>query len=398
MKNLHQRFSRLLYAVPALAIAVAAILPVFASQASASLITSRSIQMSDSTQGQTAVQYKVSFNSITTGNTGGIVVDFCDNDPIIGDTTCSLPTGFTLTASPTVSGQSTTAGCSLSTFTTVGTLNSHQTLTLTAASPVNFTVTPCALSFTINGVTNPTTSNHPFYARIYTYAAAAGATGYTQANPSAGGAILDSGGIALSTASTINVTAKVEEQLSFCVYTGSTGNCGTDNGVTLGNTNGVLLSTGPFVDLNTKFDVQTNASSGASVNVFGNTLTSGANTITAIPALAASSAGSDQFGMCVNEAAGTNLTPSPNYDGTSTAACTAGDGLSQTSGTGATGGAGTVQFAFRSQAQATYGDPIASEAAGSQSTGEVAMIGNVATTQTAGIYTTNLKFIATGTF
>jgi hypothetical protein len=297
------------------------------------LISSRSIQMSSSASGATGNSYKVNFSIGTSGSIGGIVVDFCSNDPIISDTTCTTTSVPTL-VSPTVSGQSSGAGCVLTTFTTVGTLNSNRTLTLTAGSPVAMTATT-ACTFTINGVTNPTPANTTFYARIYTYNAAAGATGYTVANPAAGGTIQDAGGIALSTAAAITVTAKVQEQLTFCVYTGV--NCAAGGtAVTLGNTQGVLSSAGPYVDKTTSYDVQTNAGGGAAINMKGTTLTSGSNTIAAMGATAiASAAGTSQFGLCSYESAGSNITIDSPYNDSHCSTTT------QTAGTGSTGGIGT---------------------------------------------------------
>lgn len=382
---------RSVYVAIATALIAAGVAPAFMGTAAASLITSRSIQMTDSTASATSVNYKVSFNTITTGNTAGFVVDFCGDSPIIAYATCSLPAGFTLTASPTVTGQTSTVGCNISTFTTVGTLNSNRTLTLTASSAVNFTVTPCAVSFTINGVTNPSTANQTFYARIYSYATAAAATGYTVASP---GAYLDAGGVALSTASNISITARVQEQLSFCVFTGS---CGTAPTITLGNTQGVLSATGPFVDKNTNYTIQTNASGQAAINIEGPTLTSGANTIAAITAInTASSSGTSQFGLCNYESSGGTLVPVSAYSGTNGGNhCS---GTSQTAGTGSTGGDNGCYFYYGAAATSAPGDTIANDSAGSTATGVIAFIGNTSVSQTAGVYTTTLKMIATGTF
>jgi hypothetical protein len=358
--------------------------------AQAALVTTRSIAMSSSAASATGTSYKVSFNLISTGALQGIVVDFCGNDPIIGDTTCTLPTGFSISASPAVSGQSTTAGCSLATFTTVGQLNTNRTLTLTAASAITVTSPPCAASFTITTVTNPSAVNTTFYARIYTYATAAGATGYTVA--AGGGAYVDAGGIALSTAAQIVVTAKVQEQLSFCVYT--LANCGAGGTtVTLG-TNGVLSTSASYTDINTRYDIQTNATGGAAVYVKGGLLTSGSNTIPALTTAATYTAGTSEFGICTWESSGTNLTPYTGttlYSGGTSGLCS-----------GATTGSGTDHAAlyyFGTNAiSGTYGDEIANEVAGTTSTGTIPMMAGVSNTQVAGIYTTTLTFIAVGTY
>jgi hypothetical protein len=353
------------------------------------LVTTRSVQMSSSAASATGVSYKISFNFATVAAVGGIVVDFCSNDPIINDTTCTLPTGFSITASPAVTAQSTTAGCSLAGFTTVGQLNTNRTLTLTTASPVTVSSPPCAASFTLTTATNPSTTNQTFYARIYTYATAAAATGYTTANPSAGGAIVDAGGVAMGTTAQITVTAKVQEQLTFCVYTGI--NCAAGGTtVTLGRY-GVLSTSTSYTDISTNFDAQTNATGGAAVYVKGSLLTSGSNTIPALTSPAVYTSNTSEFGICSAEDAGVNLTIIANYNGVTASKCA-----------GATTGVSTdngASYYFGTNAvSGTYGDQIATEAAGTSSSGTVNMMAGVSNTQVAGIYTATLTFIATGTY
>ena len=350
-----------------------------------SLITSRNIEISDSTASATNVTYTFGFNSITTGNTQAIIAQFCSNDPILANGTCTAPGTFSI-SSPTVTGQSSTAGCSIATFTTTtGTPVAANLLELSAAAAVNFTTTPCAISFNVTNVTNPAAVGS-FYARLYTFDTKAHADAFTSGGYGITGN-LDAGGVALSTAANIAVTAKVQEQLTFCVYQTS---CGTAANITLG-TNGVLSSTTSYVDKNAKYDIQTNATSGAIVRLKGPTLTSGANTIAAItssPTLYAS--GTSQFGMCTYQSAGANLTPNANYIGTN-------GGNNCTNTAQGASGDGSAKFYYNG-AGSTYGDPVSSEAAGASSTGVLAMLGSTSTSQTAGIYTTTLIMIATGTY
>ncbi len=349
------------------------------------LVTSRSIEMSTSNPGA-AASYLVGFTTATTGTIQGVVVDFCagTSDPIIGDT-CTAPTGFSV-GTPTVTGMTGLSGTWVA-----GSLNSGRTLTLTNSSGGSVT-SGTAVSFTITTVTNPTTPTGTFYARILTYATSGGATGYTAGTP---GSDIDAGGIALSTAQQITITAKVQEQLTFCVYTGGT--CGTGSTVTLGNTNGALSTSGPYVDKNTMYDVSTNALHGVVVNMEGPTLTTpSSNTIAAIGSTAAASAaGTSQFGMCTYmKTGGSGMTfPNATYSGGGNCS-----GTSQTAGTGSTGGAGSATFGFNlTNTTSTYGDQIAAQAAGA-ATGIIAFIGNVSATQVSGVYTTTLTFIATGTY
>ncbi len=89
--------------------------------------------MSSSVLSATNTTYAVSFTIATTAAFKPLFLDFCDNDPLVADTTCTTPGGFTLTASPGVSGQSGAGSCNLSTFTTIATLNTNRTLELSAA-------------------------------------------------------------------------------------------------------------------------------------------------------------------------------------------------------------------------------------------------------------------------
>ncbi|HSW79395.1 MAG TPA: hypothetical protein VLG47_01325, partial [Candidatus Saccharimonadales bacterium] len=316
------------YYVFALAFVAMLLVPALANKVSAGQVTSRSVKLSDSTVSATGVTYELKFTPTggSPANIGGIVLDICSgaSTPIIGDTTCTYPTGFDFGTTPTfniISGIG-TGGTWVTTNSLQGGAGAGQVqvlkLTNTTAQAVT-AATPVVIDFT--AVTNTSTVG-TFYGRIVTFDTSAHAvssytaTGATRAAAPFTGQI-DYGGVALSTAAVITVTAKVQEQLTFCIYTTS---CGVGTAVTLGNTQGVLSTSGAFVDKTTKYDVQTNAASGAAVNVKGNTLTDPvtSSTIAAINAggaAAVSTPGTSQFGLCTYEATGTNLTPNSNYDG-----------------------------------------------------------------------------------
>jgi hypothetical protein len=360
------------------------------------LPTNRQIEMSSSTAGASGITYSVSFTTASTSPIEGIVIDFCDNDPIIGDS-CTYTSGQSVNIGSATIGSVT--GPSNSAFTIAS--QTSPLLVLTNAAASGSVASGTAVSFTLSNVTNPNYSsctsgaapNCTFFARVLTYSTTAGATGYLPANPANTAAPVDAGGVALSTNANVVVTAKVEEQIDFCVYTGN--NC-TSGGssITLGDADGVLSTAGPYVDKNTKYDISTNASSGAIIRLKGDTLKSGSNSITAIGGTgAASSPGSAQFGLCSYESAGSNLTPSSPYNNGS---CS---GTTQTAGTGSTGGDNSALFAFNTtNTLSTYGEQIATAAAGNPSTGTIAFIGNIPVSQVAGIYSTTLTFVATGTY
>lgn len=380
------------------------------------LLGPRAIKMSDSAGAATNVTYEVSFDVTTAGNVGGIVVTFCQGSPIIGDTTCVVPAGFDLNGSGIANLSSGAGNVDLTGFTgATSDLDSsgattHNTLILTNGTP-DATAASDTATFEITGVDNPTASNTTFYARIYTYDTNTEATGYTLANPDVAGASIDAGGIALSTANQITITSKVQERLTFCVYTTATFTTTTDNNctaksgstVSLGDTNGVLDSAGEFVDKSAYYSVTTNAAGEAAIRMKGDTLeltpacAAASCRIEAIGGTAAvTTAGTEQFGVCNYQRDGAGLVTSAPYTGGAGTECSS---TTQSAGTGSFGGAGSATFAFDTTvANTTYGQQIASKPAGAFSTGNLVFIGNISDTTEPGIYTTTLTFVATGTY
>jgi len=368
-------------------------------------VTTRSIEISSSVVSATSVSYLVTFNPATAGTLGGIDLDFC-TDPIIGDS-CTVPTGFTTTASPTL--LAAPSGFSTSTGSWGVTVNAgHNLVYLTNATAQTETGISTAISFTIQGITNPSTLGS-FYARILTWDTQAHANAYTSGGtPGAG--IVDAGGIALSTTAQITITSKVQESITFCVYTSTydSGACtGTGNAVTLGNGNGILSTIGSYTDLSTKYDIQTNALHNVTIRFTGAPLTSGSNVIEATtcsgtdspqgscPGIAstavASSAGTKQFGLCTYEATGTTITPASTYSGTGPTACnTAASGYNLAS---------TAIFGFNiASAASTYGDTLATVTPGATAEGIIGFLANISNSTPAGVYTSTLTFIATGAY
>lgn len=396
----------------AIVLAIASLVPVFVNQTAAAygLLTSREIRMSSSSvSAGNDVTYLVRMTTPTTSNIGGLVIDFCSNSPIIGDT-CTAPTGFNTNKATLALANQT--GITDFAVDTVNSTASKVVLTRTAAS---FTAGTLTLELGgaggADGITNPTTSNSTFYGRMLTYTTTAGAQAYTSTSIGAEPPLVHAGGTALSTADTITIQSKVQERLTFCVYTGASSyaTCALSatNPVVLGDANGVLDPSNAYVSTTTKYNVTTNASNGVTIRAKGTTLTSGANTITGIGAsAAASSPGTEQFGFCNYRDAGggvAGLTPAAPYDHASCSSTTQG-----------INGSGGASFAFDattacgSTASAAnfgegnlgclYGDVIANKTAGAYSTGVVAFLGNIANTTEPGIYTTTMTFIATGNY
>lgn len=367
------RVQRSLYVVAScLLVGVATFSAIRGHAAAATQITARSITMSNSNAGTTGVTYKVSFKAAASYQLKGIVVDFCDNDPLPGDT-CTLPTGFSLTASPAI------ANASPSVAWTAASSNSNRTLTLTNTTGTALTAGTTVVSFEVTTVANPTTDNHSFYARIFTYTSTT--TGYTDGQSSANeGAFTEYGGIALSTGKVINITAKVQETLSFCVYNTA---CGDDPSFTLGHTAGTAtVIDNSVVDTSTaKFSISTNANGGVAVRMKGDTLKSGSNSIAAKGATAgAITAGTANFGLYLS-ALGTNMSATAPYT------------------TSASNYAFDVSSAGTSDVTTTYGGQLAALSGPTTASVTTITFGATASPTTpAGTYTAAEQLIAAGTF
>ena len=404
MKTTMHRVTRGLYVALAVAVSAVALLPALAPKAlAAGLLTSRSIEMSDATLSHANTTYHVSFNAVTTGSPSiqAIIVDFCDTSPLVDDTTCTAPTGLSV-SSPTVANQSTTAGCNISTFTTTtGTAADANTVELSAASAINVTTSPCAISFDITTVTNPSTANHSFYARIYTYDTKTDADGYV-AGGSAG--IVDSGGVALSTAALITVTATVQETMTFCVTISSiTGTCGgtlAAPAITLGHGSPTVLTTSQVDIASVNTQISTNANGGWTVRMkagnscssstYNGGLSSTGGTTCSIAGNGSTAAtlvaGAGKWGVCV--AKGTNTTVDATYEDTVNN-CPAVYSATSIFGMDGNNTTGTAS---------TYGDTIFSGSPVSNEGNTLRFVASAANTTPAGIYTGSESLIATGVF
>jgi hypothetical protein len=178
------------------------------------------------------------------------------------------------------------------------------------------------------------------------------------------------------------------ESLVFCVGTSGT-NCTNITGTTvnLGTFSPSATNTGTSL-----MDASTNAASGYAITINGTTLTSGANTITAMGTQSANSAGcspsctsasgSSQFGTNVRA----NTTPAVGAD------------VSPAQG-GTFGGAGSGGYNTVNSFRFFTGDTVASSAgvSDSQLFTNSYMV-NVPGSQAAGLYTATFTYICTATF
>lgn len=240
----------------------------FLSVANAGTFTSRSVTVSDSRASGTAVTYSYAFTTTATTSIKQIDFKFCTQAGAWGDT-CTAPTGLS------------TAGATRSSDNIAGTTrtdsqpgaNSFRTVVTTPASQATQAVT-----FVIAGMTNPSTTNTTFYARIITYSD----TGTTE---------IDSGTTAFATltSTSVAVSATVLENFSFAlagVSSGGTVNSATTDITTAAGTIpfGTLSSGDPNIGAH-DVTVTTNAGSGYIVTVNS----------TADPALVSGSNNIDKF-------------------------------------------------------------------------------------------------------
>jgi hypothetical protein len=382
-----------------------------ASNVQAAQIQSRSILMSNSNPAATAlsVTYQIRFTAETTSLVKAIVVDFCSNDPTVGDATCTAPTGFDVGgATPTIVTSSVTdptltATLGASGWTGAGTNlitgSQYRTLTITNSTGVTPTAGTSVIAFDMTNVTNPTAVG-TFYARVLTYGTTT--TGYS---PGSEGSYIDYGGVALSTAALITITSKVSEQLTFCVYVSS---CGTAANVLLGDSHDVLSTTAPTTAAGATYGVfyslSTNAAHGAVVDVKGSTLSSGGNFIPAAGnRFIYNTTGTDFFGLCEYNSSGTAPTVAAYYDGTGDGSGTCAANTTDDNTTASLTSIGTspnyTTFGFNATNTATtYGDQLASITAPGTSVNAVVFAAGINATQADGIYTTTLQLIATGTY
>ncbi len=368
-------------------------------------VTSRSIQMSSAIPSNANTSYAVAFTPASGTPIQAMAVDFCSNDPLIGDS-CTAPTGFSV-GTPTVTGVTVTGQTGGGTWAAAN-VNTNRTLTLSNATAQGGTLT--AVSFTLTTATNPSTACTTnaaactFYARIFTFTSTANLSTFTgTANGSySGAAIQDAGGVALATTSTINITAKVQEQLTFCTSGGTITACSTTStpNVSLGHGSPTAILDASAVDIGLAYtQLSTNAQGGAIIRMKASNscssstnnggLSSNGGALCSIPGKGSSAGtivnGTAAFGMCVNK--GTNTTVDANYTDSANSCPTGAYNATSTFGMDGTG------------LISTYGDQVFSTTgAVSAENNTLVFAATASNTTPAGIYQANESLIATGTF
>ncbi len=331
--------------ITSLTVASVPLLPVHAAQ-----LTSRSITVGSSAP-SASTTHKFDFTIPASANLGSATFTYCTT----ASGTCTAPTGLDVDG-VSISAQSGATGFSVDATTTTANVIG---ITRTAAAASG------AVSYTFSTAVNPSATNTTFYARIQTYTAA----NFTGAQ--------DSGAVATSTAAQIQVTASVDETLTFCTGTSgiTTSSCSGATGTSVNLGSLTPSTTGSGVS---QIGVSTNAGLGYNITVNGTTLASGANNITALATQTASSQGSSQFGINLRDNATPNVGTDPDGSGTATP---------------------TANYNTVDQFRFVTADQIASKASADNFRRyHVSYIANVAGDTPAGTYTSTLTYIATATF
>ena len=319
---------------------VASLLPAISSIAAAAQITARSVTIGSSVA-SAATTYSFNFTAPSATVVKSVAFQACTT----ASGACTTPAGFSVSGSTfggTVSGLGSTSGWTANTS-TAGSLRilNNSNVGAPGAATVNFT-----------NVINPSTTNATYFFRISTFSDAAWTTS------------IDSGTVATSTAGQVTVTAAVDETLAFTLSSST---------VALGT-----LTSASAASSTSTMSASTNATNGYAVTVNGSTLTSGANTITALSSASASAAGTKQFGL--NLVA--NSTPSVGANVTGAGSGAAGTGY---------GTANNFKFAT--------GDQVASAAGPTNSNSyTISYLANIDAVTNPGAYSTVLTYVATANY
>lgn len=225
-------------------------------------LSSSKLTISDSRAAATAVTYDFAFTTAVTTSIKQVTIVLC-----------TTPSGACTTPSGIVTTGATRASDNLAGTGRTDTLAANGTITAVVTTPATQSTQAVTMSYT--GITNQSTPNTSFFARITTYSD----TGVTPIDTGVSAA-------AILTTTSIAVTATVDSTFTFTVAGVTSG--GTVNGATTDVT--TTENTIPFGTLNTAdpqiaahdLTVVTNASNGYSITVKGLTnpvLVSGSNNI-----------------------------------------------------------------------------------------------------------------------
>jgi len=323
------------------------------------------------------VNHLFTFTVPTAASIGSIQFQYCTTAADVGALTCVSPLGIEV-GTPGVGSEAGWTGVGA----TATRVDDHTFYIKKASATAVGANTVLTYQFT--GITNPSTTNTTFFARISTFA-----------STDATGIPIDTGTVAAATTTAIDLSGVMPESLVFCT--------GEQVPLPVSNVPDCANATAGIVKFNQLFSptdtasalsqmaASTNAGLGYAITVNGPTLTSGSNTITPMAAQTTSVRGTSQFG--INLVANTTTTTNP----LGTGVLPATDAVNNYRGQPSVGFDTAEQFQFNS------GDTVAKSDAGGPggSNGQVytvSYIVNVPGSQPAGTYATTLTYICTPTF
>ncbi|NND65416.1 MAG: hypothetical protein HKM24_05565, partial [Gammaproteobacteria bacterium] len=363
---------------------------------------------------------------------GAVIVEFCDNDPL-PNTTCTFTAvgddipqvdssaGSIATESGTDAFDwSGAATCTDPSLTAPGAGDQFLEIPCNTAETFSAATT---FSGTVDDIDNPDNStdspanpNNTFYARVYVYDNTTPTTPTTgSGNTASSTNLVHTGGIAMSTAEQLTITARVQEILEFCVGTNATApaDCSamTGNSVDLGVLDfaSVNRSTQQTVASQGSIMARTNASNGINIDYFAEQAATGTDDLGALRVTGADcsgapnttdqcinsvgttqsviTAGTEEFGLCIFGVDTSSSTGSPtaNFAGGVDAEY---DDIANTCDN-------TNGFAF--DQSGTADDLIDTSTVVNDEMAEIEFAATSSVTTPTGVYTTTLTFIGTST-
>jgi hypothetical protein len=386
-------FTRAVKVAAAFLISLGTLVPILmnGSAAAAGTISSRSIKIDNSAGAATSVGYTITFTMASSGaSVGGVVVMFCNaaTSPIPG-AACTAPAGFDSKTS-TVLGTVTGTGFTGMTKDTTGAGSGAlaNVFQITQAAPQTATGTPTVV-IPVTLVVNPTAANTTFYARIIVYDTQAHSQSSTATVLT--GAV-DQGGVAMSTGYTINITATVQEQLTFCVSgSGPLSDCAAPTAptLTLGHSSPAIVDSSAVDSVPAYMYMTTNAAGSVIIRMRTNTtnyhtLYNANHSFTVANAGSASNPGAAQA-------------PGTEFFGMEMSACSS----ACTASAPYSGGAGYYGLdttTANNNVTTGFGSPVATVTATAGTAMTATFGASASTTTPAGVYTAKQDMIATGTY
>lgn len=324
----------------------------FNTTANAAQMTQESLTLGTSAV-SAVTTHEYTFNIPTGSNIGSIMFEYCDT-PFI-QSACTPPPGMDASAA-TLDSESAVTGFSVDAATNA--------TAILITRPSAAVAAPVQATYIFGGVVNPSVLNSTFFVRISTFSSSDGT-----------GALIDDGAVAFSTSGSLGVGGFVPPYLTFCVGITVADRCESSTGsyVTLGE-----LSSSATRQGQSQFAAATNYDSGYTVSVLGTTMTSGNKIIDALATPATSQPGASQFGINLRS----NTSPV--------------NGLEVT---GIGSGVPSADYGIVNQYKFTSGDVIAGSSLPTDfNTYTVSYIVNISDSQSPGLYSTTLQYLAVAQF